>query len=169
MRARLILFLAAAALIGSGCSSNSDEVCQDIGDCSQHGDDDWITTCQSNANLLGTEADANGCRSAFDRYYSCADSNFSCQGATSTFPGCDDKLAALDSCIAAATANTRCAALQTAQAACTTVTPSAGPPPACTSLRDCQAACYLGAVANACAPQIDELQAVVACSDACPP
>jgi hypothetical protein len=169
MRARPLLALVAAALIGPACGSHPDNVCENIGDCSQGGNTDWIATCQSNAKQLGDEASAVGCGGAFDQYYSCADSSYSCQGATPTFPGCDQDLAALDDCIAAATAGTACVALQAAEAACTTVAPSSGPPMACTSLRDCQARCYLGNVASACAPQIDELEAVITCSEACPP
>jgi len=169
MRAHSLVILLAAALTGVACSSNSDEVCQDIADCSQGGSSDWIATCQSNAKDLGNEANMVGCGTAFDQYYSCADSNYSCQGATATFPGCDQDLAALDACIAAATSGTSCVALQTAEAACTTVAPASGPPQACTALRDCQAACYLSNVASACAPQIDELENLVACSEACPP
>jgi hypothetical protein len=169
MRARPFLVLIAASLIGGACSSHSDQVCQDIGDCSQRGDTTWIDTCQANADALGSEAATVGCQATFHQYYACADSNYSCQGATATFPGCDDKLAALDDCIAAATAGTSCVALQSAEAACTTVPVSGGPPVACTAARDCQAGCYLRSVASACAPQVIELEDVVACSDACPP
>ena len=169
MRAQLLLLAAAVALLGPACGSHSDNVCEDIGDCAQHGDTDWIDTCQSNADALGSEAATAGCGAAFDQYYACADSSYSCQGATATFPGCDDELAALDDCLAAATAHTACVALQTAEAACTAVPAAAGPPPACTTTRDCQARCYLDHVASACAPQIDELEELVACSDTCPP
>ncbi|HXJ22503.1 MAG TPA: hypothetical protein VMT03_19960 [Polyangia bacterium] len=169
MRAPSLVILLAAALTGVACSSHSDEVCQDIGDCSQGGSNDWIATCQANAKALGDESNRVGCGTAFDQYFACADSAYSCQGATATFPGCDQDLATLDACLAAATADTWCVKLQTAEAACTTVAPAGGPPQACTSLRDCQAACYLGNVASACAPQIDELQSLVACSQACPP
>jgi hypothetical protein len=169
MAMRIPCFLLAAALMGAACSSNTDDVCQDIGDCAQGGDNTWITTCQSNANKLATEAGQVGCTSTFNAYYACADSSYSCQGATATFPGCDQDLAALDACIAAATAATYCVALQTAEAACTTPPASGGPPAACTAARDCQAACYLSDVADRCAPQVDELPNVVACSSACPP
>ncbi len=169
MRAHLLLIALAASLMGLACGSHSDNVCEDIGNCSQRGDNDWIDTCQSNANALGSEAADAGCGAAFNQYYACADSNYSCQGATAAFPGCDDKLGALDACIAAATASTSCVALQMAESACTTVAPSPGPPPACTTTRDCQARCYLDHVPDACAPQVDELEDVVTCSDACPP
>jgi hypothetical protein len=169
MRAQLLLIAIVAFLSGTGCGSHSDNVCEDIGNCAQRGDNTWIDTCQANADLLGAEAAAAGCQAAFDQYYGCADANYACQGATATFPGCDQALAALDGCIAAATSGTACVRLQMAQAACTTVPAASGPPPACTAIRDCQAACYLSTVANACAVQIDELQAVVTCSEACPP
>jgi hypothetical protein len=172
MRAHPLLILVAASLLGGACSSHTDQVCQNIGDCSQRGDTDWIATCQANADALGSEAAMVGCKTVFDQYYACADSNYSCQGATATFPGCDPALAALDDCIAAATANTSCVALQAAEATCTTVTTvpaPGGPPAACTTTRDCQANCYLSNVASACAPQVNELENVVTCSDACPP
>ena len=150
MRAHHLFVLFAAALTSVACSSHSDDVCQDIGDCSQRGDSDWIATCQGDAKALSDTAAGIGCAAAFNRHYSCADSNYSCQGAAATFPGCDQELAALDDCTTAATVDTACAKLQAAEAACTTATPAA-PLPACTALRNCQAACYLAAVANDCA------------------
>ena len=115
-----------------------------------------------------------GCSSAYEAYYSCADSSFSCRGATSTFPGCDESLAALDRCLGAATSNTACVALTMAQTGCTGgPAPDAGvdggPPPACTAARDCQARCYLNQVANVCAPRVDELENVTTCAASCPP
>ena len=170
MRAPCLVTLVAASMLGAACASHADNVCQDIGDCSQRGDNDWIASCQANAKDLGTEAANTGCSGSYDQYYACADSSYSCQGDTATFPGCDQALAALDSCLAAATADTHCAMLVSAEAACAPATPpDAGPPAACTAARDCQAGCYLSAVANPCAPGADELQNVTACADTCPP
>jgi hypothetical protein len=162
------------SLIGVACASHSDNVCQDIGDCSHGGSTTWISNCQGEANALGSEAADAGCGSPFEQYYGCADSNYSCQGATATFPGCDQALSALDACIGTATMNTSCAGLEAAEEACGDSTgPDAGtgaqPPPACTAARDCQARCYLGAVANACAPRVDELENAVSCASSCPP
>ncbi len=99
----LTSFTAGLALAGAACNSHPDNVCQNIGDCSYGGSDDFITACQDEAKALRSEASGNGCGPAFDAYYACADSSYSCQGATAVFPGCDGDLAALDSCLAAAT------------------------------------------------------------------
>ena len=178
LRLRLLVPL----LLAAACGSTADEVCQDIGDCSQGGSTSWITACQSEAKVLGTEAADGGCGATFDSYFSCARSAYSCRGATAIFPGCDDRHAALDACLAEATRGTSCAALVVAEASCASSSfdggadaggGTGGPtgtalPPACTASRDCQAHCYLSAVANACAPGVDELEAVSACAGACP-
>lgn len=175
MRARLSAFwVAALAVAGGACSSHQDNVCQAIGDCSHAGDNDWIATCQGNAKALGTEAAMSGCSPAFDAYYSCADSNYKCQGATATFPGCDAALAALDQCIAGGQASTGCAMLTAAEATCAVgvdggAGADGGVPLACTAARDCQARCYLGSVSNVCAPNAAELETVTACAATCPP
>jgi hypothetical protein len=181
LRLRLLIPL----LLAAACGSTADEVCQDIGDCSQGGSTSWITACQSEAKVLGAEAADGGCGATFDSYFSCARSAYSCRGATATFPGCDDRHAALDACLAAATRGTSCAALVAAEASCASSSSHGGDagvdagsgtggitgtalPPACTASRDCQAHCYLSAVANACAPGVDELEAISACTGACP-
>lgn len=157
----------------SACSSHQDNVCQDIGDCSQGGSSDWITSCQTEAKALQSEAAAAGCGSDFDAFFTCADSNYSCQGATALFPGCADALSALDGCLADATANTFCIRLQTAEATCAVARPDAGTatgtPAACTAARDCVAQCYLASVADVCAPRVDELQNASVCAASCPP
>ncbi len=169
-------------LLAAACGSTSDEVCQDIGDCSQGGSTSWIIACQSEAKALHSEAADAGCGATFDSYFSCAQSAYSCRGATATFPGCDDHHTALDGCLTAATRGTSCAALVAAEASCASSGADGGAdagsgtggltgaalPPACTASRDCQAHCYLGAVANACAPGVDELEAVTMCDRSCP-
>ena len=152
----------------AGCSSHPDNVCQDIGDCAKGGDNVWIEACQADAKALRGEADA-ACAPAFDAYYACADASYTCKGATPEFPGCDDELAALDSCLAGATAGTSCVALASAEAACGGASPDGGVPPACTAARDCLASCYLTAVGNVCAPRVDELEAANVCGTSCPP
>ena len=174
------LLFAGAFVLGlavARCSSHTDSVCEDVGNCEQGGASQWIQSCESEANLLRTEAVDGGCGGAFDDYYTCANSKFTCTGVTATFPGCDDKRATLDSCIEALQTGTSCAALTASEAACapsaTTATTDAGadaasPPPACDLARDCQASCYLGSVANACAPTVVELGTVTACASTCP-
>ena len=169
MCAHLSTLLVSLAVAGSACSSHRDNVCQDIGDCSYRGDNDWIASCQAEAKALETEAEATGWSAAFDGYYSCADSAYKCVGATATFPGCDDELAALDQCLAAATTGTACAMLTAAQTVCGgNADGGAGLPPACTAARDCQARCYLASVANICAPGVDEIETLTTCAGACP-
>jgi hypothetical protein len=174
-----VLGLAAVA----GCNNAGENVCEDIGNCSQGGDSVWISSCQAEAKLLASEASNVGCGHDYDAYSTCAEDSYVCRGATALFPGCDDRLAALDACLAAATAGTSCVALASATAACGGAGvdggagpdaglppgPDAGLPPACTAARNCLAACYLGAVANVCAPDVAELQAANACGATCPP
>jgi hypothetical protein len=174
MRNRTSPGLVLVALVAvAGCASHQDNVCEDIGDCAQGGSSDWIASCDAEAKGLRGEAVAAGCGAEFDAYFSCADSNYSCQGATALFPGCADHLTALDSCLTSATANTSCIRLEVAEASCTAGRPDAGAgvgtPPACTAARDCQAKCYLTGVADVCAPQVDEIQKVSACAASCAP
>lgn len=172
---RKLVFMAA---LGAGaCNSHADNVCEDIGNCSQGGLSSWIDGCKTEAQALNDEADDAGCGPAFDNYYSCADSNYQCQGATALFPGCDDLLTALDVCLETATAATSCARLLQAEKACSPPGPDGGsapdagvpaqPPPACTALRDCEAGCFLG-VKDVCAPQVNELQSFATCAAQCP-
>jgi hypothetical protein len=166
----LLVFL--ALVVGAGCSSHVDDVCQDIGDCSQGGSSTWIASCETEGRDLQTEAMSVACGSDLDAYLSCADSSYSCRGVTALFPGCAGDLTALDSCLATATARTSCGRLETAEAGCAAPRPDAGTalgaPPACTAARECQAQCYLASVRDVCAPQVDELQSVAACTAACP-
>jgi hypothetical protein len=120
--------LAVCALALTGCPTNQSAVCQSIGDCSQGGSSDWVNACQNEANLLQTEAQTDGCGTEYDDYYSCAESNFMCTGTTASFPGCDAKLASLDTCINMAEAQTSCAALTAAEATCGAPPPDAGAP-----------------------------------------
>lgn len=156
------------ALVGA-CTSHQDQVCQDIGDCTQGGDNDWISTCQANAKALRAEAADAGCPAVFDDYYTCAESAFACHGATATFVGCDDRLAALDTCLGTATRGTSCVGLVSAEAVCGGAAADGGVPVACTARRDCVAGCYLQHVANACAPGVNELEAANGCAASCPP
>ena len=162
-RSRLALAALAAGV--AGCSSHAETVCQDIGDCSQGGDSVWIASCQAEAKSLSAEANEAGCGSAYDAYYACADDSYTCQGATALFPGCDGKLAALDTCLALASATAACGGVGADGGA----GPDAGVPPTCTAARDCLAACYLKSVANVCAPDVAELDAANACNASCPP
>jgi hypothetical protein len=170
MRSPASLLLAALLFSGAACDTEGDNVCEDIGDCSHGGSNDWISSCQDETKALGSEAAKLGCGSAYHAYFHCADSSYSCHGTTATFPGCDDELAALDGCLTRATAGSACVRLAMAESACTSASnPDGGPPPACTAARDCQAQCYLGNVANVCAPRVDELETVTACAASCWP
>jgi hypothetical protein len=177
---RLRRLLASASLLGlafAACESNEDDVCENVGACSQGGDTDWITSCKDEAKSLRNEAQADGCGALFDDYYSCASSNFTCKGITASFPGCDGQRVAMENCLSAGEAKTSCKELTTKTTACAAAGVDGGPPdagtlglaPACTVARDCQARCYLDHVNNPCAPMIDELSSVTACSSSCPP
>jgi hypothetical protein len=157
------------------CSSDQDDFCDNVGFCAQAGSSDWIEACKSEAQLLEGEANSSGCRGQFDEFYSCADSNFVCNGITPSFPGCEATRAALDQCLAKAEAKTSCADLAQKTANCSAPDAGAGPdsgvlpPAACTLNRDCEAHCYLDSVSNPCGPRVDELSNFSSCASSCPP
>ena len=165
----------AGAFLAIGCDSHADTVCESVADCERGGDSEWLTACQDESKTLLKEAGALGCERAFNDYYSCANDNFRCDGATAKFPGCEGKRTALDQCFAQAQGKTSCAELSEATSACSSSSAGAGgaesesPAPACTPTRDCDARCYLDNVGKACAPDVAELSAVSSCSAACPP
>jgi hypothetical protein len=174
------LLATSAILLGLaviGCNSNQDDVCENVGACTQGGSSDWITSCDDEAKSLRDEASSAGCSSLFDDYYSCAVSSFTCKGITASFPGCDAQRAALENCLSAGEAKTACKELTTKTTACAAVSADGGAPdtgtlglaPACTVSRDCQARCYLDHVNNPCAPALDELSNVTTCASSCPP
>jgi hypothetical protein len=156
-------------LLVAGCASHQDNVCEDIGDCTQGGASSFIQNCKDEAKALESESSKVGCETPFDGYYACADTNFACMGATATFNGCDPALKALDDCLNAAQATTSCAALAKSQSSCTALPDAGGPALACTSGRDCEAHCYLANVSDVCAARVDELDAFQKCASACPP
>jgi hypothetical protein len=157
-----------ALLCGSACASHENHVCEDIGDCTQGGSSTFIENCETEAKALEAEADTVGCNTPLENYYACADSNFECTGATSTFNGCAADLQSLDDCLSAAESATSCASLQAKESACTAPPDAGGPVAACTAARDCQAQCYPVTVSDVCAPRVDEIDAFQQCAAACP-
>jgi hypothetical protein len=167
-RAHARLVGLAFGLAAASCASHEDNVCEDIGDCAQGGDSTFIANCKAEAKALRVELTSYGCDPLLDEYYACADSTFQCQGATPTF-SCNAGLQLLDGCIHVNERATACAALATQQANCTTPpAPPAAGPPACSLARDCEARCLLANAADVCAPRPDELDAIRACTSACP-
>jgi hypothetical protein len=162
----LQLFL--AALGGAACGSHEDNVCEDIANCANGGDTGFLQACESEAKALRTELTYDGCQPQFDEYYACADSTFQCQGATPQF-SCSAGLNELNGCIHTNGRTTSCAALARQQEACTTPPAATGIPTACTLARDCEARCILDNAADVCAPGLAELDAIRACTAACPP
>ncbi len=169
--ARGCLVALAAAFGLLACSStHQEDICANVGACSQAGDTDWIQTCEDEADALASDAHAASCSALFDSYFACADSSFTCTGITASFPGCDGARSALEACFDKAIAATACGQLAEKTKACTTPSTEPGAlPPACTLARDCAAKCYVDGVANACAPTAAELDGVASCSRSCPP
>jgi hypothetical protein len=155
-------------IFATGCASHTDIVCEDIADCAQGGDSTFLASCKAGAKALRDELVSYGCDGDFDEYYACADTTFQCQGATPTF-SCSAGLNALDTCIQMNQTSTACSTLAAKQAACTAPPAPSGPPVACTLARDCEAQCVLTSAADVCAPRPDELDAIRACTSACPP
>jgi hypothetical protein len=168
--ARALLPLLAALLLAA-CDSDSDKACQDVGNCSRGGSDDWIMHCQAQAETLGDEAHAVGCQAAFDAYFECTGDHFECTGNQSSFPGCEAKLEAYSTCLATKEAGTACVALENELATCDPADGAAkggSPMPTpCTASGDCSARCYLDALANVCAPTAAELTAFADCASHC--
>jgi len=157
----------ALLLLLCACESDEQSYCDNVGDCSNKGSSDWIASCNDETSALETEAHAVGCGPQVDAYYACTNENFTCDGITSSFPGCDDDRAALDACIAAAQSGTACDELTQATSACPGAQPDAGAA-SCDASRDCQARCYLDNVPSPCAPTAAQIQAVTSCASACP-
>ncbi len=168
------LLIAAASVVA--CDSHADTVCQLVADCERGGDSEWTQRCQDEETTLSREAEADGCKSQFDRYYKCADDHFSCTGAASSFMACDSRRAELDACLAATQAATSCAKLAATISACAVDVAAGGAgadassaPESCSAARDCEARCFLDQVANACAPAVADLDALRGCVESCPP
>ena len=153
-RLLLPIFLVTVAV---ACATSTEEVCDDVGDCSYGGATDWIAQCKASTGALGTESKAAGCGDLFDRYYDCAKSSYACRGNVATFPGCDRS--PLDACLQKARNGTACAELASRCG-------DAGLA-SCTTGDLCKARCYLDNVKNACAPAVDELDGVAVCSASC--
>lgn len=168
-RARLLAALVATLV--SACDSDADVACQNVGNCTHGGSDDWITACREQNDELADEAGAVGCGAAFDAYFACAAEHFACHGNQSSFPGCEQKLSAYSACLAAQDSGTSCAKLEAALARCDASAPQPGDPaPAvtpCTASGDCSARCYLDSVPNPCAPLAAELAAFADCASRC--
>lgn len=160
-----------AALLG-GCDSDAHRVCSDVTNCSHGGSDDYVTACRDQADDLSHEATRSGCDAAYDAYFSCAQDHFECTGNKSTFPGCDAGAAALDRCIDAGRASNACGELEARLAACPGASAAAatdgGPSlEPCTANGVCSAQCYLGSLADVCAPAPAELAAFADCAAHC--
>jgi hypothetical protein len=169
LRSAHVLVAAPVLLAAASCgNSHADDVCENIGDCAEGGDPTFIANCKAEAKALRAELVTYGCDTDFDEYTACADTTFACQGATPTF-SCSAGLMALDTCIQMNQASTACSALAAKQAACTTPPATSGPPVTCTLARDCEAQCVLSGASDVCALRPDELDAIRACTSACPP
>ena len=154
------------------CSTKADSVCENVGDCEQGGSSEWIKACQENARQLLAASQTVSCDGFFYVYYRCADDNYTCTGATASFPGCEAKRGNLDDCLAREQTKTACGELERRTTACAT---DAGrelptlPAGGCTTTRECAAHCYLDHVTDPCAPRPDELTATSGCVATCPP
>lgn len=171
LSARAILVWTLLATLVSACDSDTDAACQNVGNCTHGGSDDWVTACREQNDELADEADAVGCHKEFDAYFACAEKHFSCRGNESSFPGCEPSLAAYSACLAGKASGTACAELAAGLTECE---PAAAPPhdpelaaSPCTASGDCSAHCYLDSVPNLCAPLAAELAAFADCASHC--
>jgi hypothetical protein len=153
--------------------TDAEWVCELVDECAQGGSNVWLQSCDAQALELQQQATLSGCAHPYGVYYACARSSFACQGITPLFPSCDEKRATLESCLAAATAQSACASYDAKLAACpggSGRSPPGSPILAACSLNaQCQARCYLNSVANVCAPGLGELGAFSQCAQTCPP
>ncbi len=172
------LFMVSALSCGPGLTlttvpTAAQSVCYNVAECAQGGSYSWLQSCYSEALALQQQASASGCSTPYNDYYSCANSSYTCQGITPSFPGCDAKLATLEACLNAATADSACAKYEAELASCP---PASGTQPPdspivspCSLNLQCQAQCYLSNVSNVCNPGLTELDAFSQCANACPP
>jgi hypothetical protein len=176
------LICALCSVLALGCGpgltlttvpTDAESVCYNVDECAQGGSYTWLQNCNAEALTLQQQSEASGCSSLYDGYYACANSNYTCQGITPLFPGCDEKLSALEACLNAATAQSACAQYTAKLANCP---PGSGTAPPgspivspCSLNLQCQAQCYLSNVSNACNPGLTELDAFSQCATACPP
>ncbi len=169
LRPAVMLSLLAVLAVASACSSTADSVCENVVACENGGSSEQVQSCQDEAKLLKSEAQASGCGGAYHDYYTCADEHFMCNGATASFPGCDGYRITLDTCLGRSSSQNACGELQRKTAIChTTDAGSLTPEAACTAERACAARCYLDSVLDPCAPRPDELTSAASCSIACP-
>ena len=176
----LVFSLLALSALGCGpgltltsVPTDAESVCYSVDECAQGGSYSWLQSCESEASTLQQQSSASGCGSLYSAYYSCANSNFNCQGTTPQFPGCDSALGALETCLNAASAESACGMYVAKTASCpdgTGTSPPGSPIVTPCSLNlQCQASCYLSNVSNVCNPGLTELNAFTQCADACPP
>jgi hypothetical protein len=159
-----LLLLGLAACPGT----NADNVCLNIGLCEDQSDP-TIDECKAQAESLYEESLDAGCGDAYTTYFGCANSAYTCNGNTPTFPGCQSDLDSLNGCLESAQASTSCGTLARALAACPGADAGgSGPIPSpCTANGVCNASCYLQEVPNVCAPLPAQLSAYQACSAVC--
>ena len=169
VRRAALLSVLSLGLLALACSTKADNVCENVAACENGGSSEQVQSCQDEAKILKSEAQAGGCGGAYDDYYACADDHFACHGATASFPGCDADRAAFDACLAQNSAANACGELERRTATCHPVDGgSLAPRPACTAERACAARCYLDSVTDPCAPRPDELATSAACQQRCP-
>ncbi len=170
---RWFFTLVAGVMLLTGCDSDADSVCMDITNCSHAGSDDYFSACRAQNADLSHEATRSSCSAEFDAYFSCANEQFECQGNKSLFPGCDQKLSALDACLATGRADNACGELTTKLAACPSGTPAPSnadtPLGPCSAEGVCSARCYLDSLADVCTPTPTELARFSDCASHCVP
>jgi hypothetical protein len=87
--------------------TDAQSVCYNVDECAQGGSYNWLQSCEAEALTLQQQSDESGCGSLYSGYYACANSNYTCQGITPLFPGCDTQLSSLEACLNARAPNTR--------------------------------------------------------------
>ena len=172
-RRQIVLAGASAAVLLLGiaaCNTKADDVCENVLACEQGGNSELTKSCQDEAKALEQASQASGCGGAYEDYYACANSSFTCEGATALFPGCDDLRTALHACLNKSAAANACGELARKTAGCHTVDggPSTAPLSVCTAASECAARCYLDDVRDPCAPLPDELSKAASCTASCP-
>jgi len=164
------LGLLLGALLLAGCDSDSDKACEDVGNCSHGGSDDWITGCQEQNDALSDEAEDIGCQAQFAAYFACAEDRFECTGNRSSFPGCEAQLDEYSFCLGSKTqgeGGTACFALAAELSACPSTPGADAAPVPCTPSADCSARCYLEELRDVCAPTALELARFAECASRC--
>ena len=93
-----LLSLASLASLAAGCGGPVQEICQAECDCEACPDDAY-DACIDNGKRIEDDAEEAGCRTQFESYSACAETNYSCNDGDFDINGCGSEKFELTSCV----------------------------------------------------------------------